>query len=400
MTNDLTFKEFSMNREFAVAAPERYVVANFDTISTPRILFFERAVKENLARIRQGCGGSLDRLRLMAKTAKSSRILGLYADSGMDKVKVSGVPEARAIARGTTIQDLLVAFPCLGPAADDFLALRREFPGRRFSTVVNSPQCAEALSKKADAPVDVFLDVDPGMRRTGVPFGEEAVALARRIAADGKLRLRGVHAYDGHIHHTNPHTVAAHAEWLLGALDALVGEIARLAEIEEVATSSSLTFVSNLAAHAKAACPWPITVTPGTASLWDSNYNDFAPGAFEYAAAVATRVVDVVRHRDTHLITTDCGIKFGASTDCGPVHVTELRGYRHFGASERFGQFEWIGIDRVSGKPVNDSARKRIGEAVLLFPRHVCTTLNQYAYGLMIRDGRAEERVEIAARDG
>jgi D-serine deaminase-like pyridoxal phosphate-dependent protein len=389
-----------MNREFAVSAPKRYKVANLGEIATPRILFFEWAILENLERIRQICGGSLDSLRLMAKTVKSSRMLAVYASRGMSKVKASSTAEARAIARGTAIMDILVAFPCLGPAVEDFFSLRREFPNRRFSTAVNTRQCAIALSEKAEAPVEVFLDIDPGMRRTGVPLGREVVPLARLITETENLRLRGLHVYDGHIHHSNPLTVSAHSAWLIREIGAVVADVARFAEIEEVATSSSLTFADNLAEYANGGHSWPITVTPGTAALWDSNYNDLAPNSFEYAAAVSTRIVDIVRHRDTHLITTDCGVKFGASTDCGRIHLADLRGYSHFGSSERFGQFEWIGVDRATGEPLDSSFHKSVGETILLYPRHVCTTLNQYAYGLLVRDEVAGERVEIDARDG
>jgi D-serine deaminase-like pyridoxal phosphate-dependent protein len=389
-----------MNREFTVSAPERYKVANLGEIVTPRILFFEWAMLENLERIRRICGGSLGRLRLMAKTVKSSRMLAIYASNGMSKVKVSSTAEARAIARGASIMDILVAFPCLGPAVEDFLSLRREFPDRRFSTVVNTQQCAISLSKKADTPVEVFLDIDPGMRRTGIPLGREAVMLARLITETGNLRLLGLHVYDGNIHHSNPLTVTAHSAWLIREIGAVAAEVSRFAEIEEVVTSSSLTFASNLAEHANGGHKWPITVTPGTAALWDSNYNDLAPDAFVYAAAVAARIVDVVRHRDTHLITTDCGVKFGAATDCGRIHVADLRGYSHFGSSERFGQFEWIGVDRAAGEPLDSSFHKSVGDTILLYPRHVCTTLNQYAYGFLVRNGVAGERVEIDARDG
>src|SRR5207244_12879748 len=49
--------------------------------------------------------------------------------------------------------------------------------------------------------VDVLVDVDVGNRRTGVAPGEPALALARTVAAQRALRLRGLQGYAGHCAH-------------------------------------------------------------------------------------------------------------------------------------------------------------------------------------------------------
>ncbi len=388
-----------MNTEFAPANPERYAVSGLDSISTPRLLFFEWALVANRNRLRELSDG-FRKLRLMVKTFKSSEVLNYYVQDGLRSIKTSGVGEARCMAERTDVDDILISFPCFGPDAERFLRLRNEFAGKSFSTIVANLESARAVSNGAAAPVAVFIDVDPGMKRTGVPFGEPLVRLAEQIAALPGIEIRGLHIYDGHVHHSNQAAVAAHSRELMELIDEAVGSLSALCKISEVVTGSSLTAESNIRAHAEGGYSWRHTVSPGTSVLWDSGYNDFLPGAYDYAAAVATRVIEVVHLGNSHVLTTDCGHKFGVPTDAGPIHVTGLAGYRHFKSNERHGQFCWMGVDRATGKPIDSDLRDAVGKVVLVFPRHVCPTVNQYDYGLLIRDGCAVQEIRIDARDG
>lgn len=388
-----------MNTEFAVADPQRYLVGGLDDVSTPRLLIFEWALLANLGRLKQMSDG-FSKLRLMVKTFKSSEILGYYAEQGLRSIKTSGIGEARCMAANTAVGDILISFPCLGPDAERFHRLREEFPNKSFSTIAGNLESARAVAGSQHAPADIFIDIDPGMKRTGVPFGEPLRLLAGQIASLPGVRIRGLHIYDGHIHHSNQAAVARHSESLMRRIDESVQSLSGICEISEVVTGSSLTARSNIRAHTEGGYSWRHTVSPGTSVLWDSGYNDFLPGAYDYAAAVAARVIDVVYSGGSHILTTDCGHKLGIPTDAGPVHVTNFSGYRHFKSNERHGQFCWLGIDRATGCRVETDLRNAVGKVVLVFPRHVCPTVNQYDYALLVREGRIVQEVRIDARDG
>ena len=304
------------------------------------------------------------------------------------------------MAANTAIEDILVSFPCFGPSIDGFLRLRQDLPGKRFSLIVNNLQAARELSGKADTRVDVYLDVDPGMRRTGVAFGAPLRELACQVAALPRLEIVGLHVYDGHIHHPNAQAVADYSTALMRTIDASLRDLPSACQIREVVTSSSLSAESNLAAYRKGGYTWRHTVSPGTSVLWDSNYNDLMPGRYEYAAAVATRIIDVIPNGGRHILTTDCGVKFGASTDCGPVHVLPLAGYRFSAGYERHGSFAWLGMDRKTGEPLTQDMRAALGQPVLLVPQHVCPTVNHYSFAYLIRDGKIHGKLPIDARDG
>ncbi len=168
-----------MNREFCIDRPERYAVRGLDGVETPRLLLFDWALSENRRRLKAMSAG-FRQLRLMAKTCKASAILEDYHRDGLEMVKASSVREAQVIAQGTGIADILVAAPLYGPAVERYRGMQTEFPEKRFRVIVPNRLCARGLSEGAEDEVEVFLDVDPGMGRTGVAFGRPAVELAGR----------------------------------------------------------------------------------------------------------------------------------------------------------------------------------------------------------------------------
>ena len=388
-----------MNREFCIAAPERYAVRDLDEVETPRLLLFDWALRVNRERLKAASDGFRN-VRLMAKTIKASAIFEEYRRDGLKAIKASCVSEARAVAQGTGIKDILVAFPLYGPTLRSFVALRAEHPDKRIATTVPNRACAEGLASATKDEVDIFLDVDPGMLRTGVAFGPRVLELAGVIRSQPHLRLAGMHVYDGQIRHPNAVAVRRYSEALMARIDDAVSSLGGPDVIREVVTSSSITALSNLEAHRAGNYDWHHTVSPGTTVLWDSNYNDLMPGAFEYAAAVAARVVDARPYRDGWILTTDCGHKMGASTDHGLVHVLNVRGFRVFGVNERFGRLLWLGHDRATGAALDADPSDLLGRVVLIFPNHVCPTVNQYSFALRVRDGAVAERVPIDGRDG
>jgi 3-hydroxy-D-aspartate aldolase len=65
---------------------------------------------------------------------------------------------------------------------------------------IDHPAVVAAIGRALDpldAKLDVVIDIDPGIRRTGVASPDAAVALARAVADQPRLRYRGVQYYCG-----------------------------------------------------------------------------------------------------------------------------------------------------------------------------------------------------------
>jgi D-serine deaminase-like pyridoxal phosphate-dependent protein len=113
------------------------------------------------------------------------------------------------------------------PAVARLAALNGRTTGLRAT--VDHPDAVDALARAAEGsgrPLELVVDIDPGIHRTGVASAADAVALARRIADHGSLHFAGVQFYCGVEQHIEAYadrhaTVAKRTAKLRAVLDAL-----------------------------------------------------------------------------------------------------------------------------------------------------------------------------------
>lgn len=150
-------------------------------------------------------------LRPHAKTHKSVDIARRQIAAGAVGVCVAKLGEAEALAGGG-IASIHITSPVVSaPAIARLIDLRAACPG--LSVVVDHPDNVAALASAGfDAPLGVFIDVDPGIHRTGVASPQAAVDLAAAIAASPTLHYAGVQFYCGAEQHAA--TVEARREAL------------------------------------------------------------------------------------------------------------------------------------------------------------------------------------------
>jgi len=178
-----------------------YRIADAESVASPALLVHPDTIEENLRRM-IAMAGAADRLRPHVKTHKLPQVIALELRHGITKFKVATIAEAEmtAAAGGT---DILLAYPTIGPNAGRLAELVTRFPQVRFRAIADSDEGVAALGAAATAAgvtIDVLIDLDVGMHRTGIAPGPAAVALYRRIATTPGLVPGGLHAYDGHLH--------------------------------------------------------------------------------------------------------------------------------------------------------------------------------------------------------
>jgi D-serine deaminase-like pyridoxal phosphate-dependent protein len=114
-------------------------------------------------------------------------------------VTVATAREAEALA--PVCRDILIAYPLLGQSKLNRVIQLDPFPGRltiAVDSLVALGEVAEA-ARSAGRDVGVLIELDVGMKRTGVPTIEEAVALAAEASNKTGVRYDGVMFYPGHI---------------------------------------------------------------------------------------------------------------------------------------------------------------------------------------------------------
>ena len=174
-----------------------YKLADEAEVVTPALVFHPALIRANIAAVVKAAGGP-DRLRPHVKTHKSADVVRLQLDAGVTKHKCATIAEAEMLA-SAGVPDVLLAYPLIGPNVKRFAELIRTFPGTKFSALVDHPDTLAPIAAigSTAAPVEVLVDVNLGMDRTGIVL-EQAAGLYVKAAATPGLRVGGLHCYDGH----------------------------------------------------------------------------------------------------------------------------------------------------------------------------------------------------------
>lgn len=357
-------------------------------LASPALVIHLDRVRENVRRVLAATGGRPGRWRPHLKTTKLPEVWDELLAAGLRHFKCATVREARVFLewlerRGIGDADLLVGYPLTGPALALLGRAVAERPaGARVAVLVD---CREALLE-LPAGVDAFVDVNVGMDRTGVPIADvERIVELARAAGD---RLRGLHAYDGHLFgSTGERREAAFAcyDRVLELAERVAGAVGRWPG--ELVTSGTPTFLQALEHPGLAALPAGAhRVSPGTVVFHDfRSEQTIAELDLVPAAVVLARVVS---HPAPGVATCDAGSKAIAADAGDPVaHVLGWPGLEARRPSE-----EHLPLGARDGR------LPERGAPLWLVPRHVCPTVNLAERAVLVDGGVVRGTARVAAR--
>ena len=358
-----------------------FTISNAAEVASPALLVYPDRVEENVRRMIRMAGG-VERLRPHIKTNKLPEVIRMQMDQGITKFKCATIAEAEMVA-ACGAPDVLLAYQPVGPNIHRLIQLVRTFPGTEFSALADDEGTIRALSGaavSAGVTVNLFLDLDCGMHRTGVAPGPDAVELYRLISALPGLHGAGLHAYDGHIHDTELDARTRACDTSFAPVHALREELVDGGlPVPALVAGGTPTFPL----HAQRP---DVECSPGTTVFWDLGYSTTLPDLdFLPAVLLLTRVVS---KPGTNLLCLDLGHKAVASEGPPPrVELLGLPGARAAGHSEEHLTLE---TDRAREIPV--------GSSFYGIPWHVCPTVALHNEAVVVRNGRAEERWQVVGR--
>ena len=356
-----------------------YKPVNESSIATPSILLFPERIEENIRRMIR-IAGSAERLRPHVKTHKIAEIVQLQIQHGISSFKCATLSEVEMAARAGAL-DILLAYPLLEPATMLWFDLIDRFPESRLAVTVDSEAALNQIvhqAHKRGKPVDLFVDLDNGMHRTGIAPAE-AYGLIATIVNTPNVNFRGVHIYDGHIHDTDPEERKVHCERDFEAVLSLLGKLHQDGiEVGELACGGTPTFPIHAAHPSRTLCP-------GTPLLWDAGYTRTIPDLdFLPAAVVAGRVISKTRQK----ICLDLGYKSIASEMKHPrLHFLELEYEEVLNHSE-----EHLGLK------CSETDHHNIGDVVYALPTHICPTMALHEEAYVSRKQKVTETWKVVAR--
>jgi D-threonine aldolase len=359
-----------------------FTVNNLEEIPSPALLIFPDRVAENIQRMIRMTGAAA-RLRPHIKTHKMAAIIRMHLAAGITRFKCATIAEAEMAAMAGA-RDVLLAYQLVGPNVDRFLQLREKFPQTRFSTVVDDPAALHHLSQagaRRMAEVEVLLDLDCGMGRSGLPPGKKALDLYRMFSTSAGIKPGGLHVYDGHIHAVDPGERQRLCRQAFDPLPAFQKEIIEAGvPLPRIVAGGTPTFPF----HAKRE---EVECSPGTCVLWDFGYaSKYTDLDFLPAALLLTRVVS---KPGPNRLCLDLGHKAVASESPHPrVYLPAIPEARAVMHSEEHLVVETAKSDTFE-----------LGAPLLGIPWHICPTVALYSEAVVIENGLGVSRWKIEARE-
>jgi D-serine deaminase-like pyridoxal phosphate-dependent protein len=358
---------------------------SLDELETPTPIVDLDRMERNLDRAAAYAAKHGLALRPHIKTHKSPRIAEEQMRRGAVGLTCATPREAEVMS--DVSDDVLLAYPPVGAARARRIV---SIPDRtRVTVALDSAIAIEHLAAAAalvGRRISVYIELDLGMHRVGVPSVEEAITLAQLVRRTPSLEYAGIAFYPGHVREPVAEQDAKLDE-IRRSLQEVISTMARAGVRPKVVSGGSTPTVWR--SHE---LPEVTEIRPGTYVFNDRTTAEI--GACAWDDCALTVLATVVSTAVQGQAVIDAGTKalgrepirgadvggFGALVDRPEVTVKAM--------SEEHGMLD---LSRTSWRP-------EVGERVRVVPNHVCIVvhLNDVVYGT--RNGTLETSWPVAAR--
>jgi D-serine deaminase-like pyridoxal phosphate-dependent protein len=358
------------------------------SLNTPALVIDVEALDRNIASMAGFAAGAGLKLRPHAKTHKSADIARRQIAAGALGVCCAKLGEAEALTEAG-VEGLLITSPVVGePAVARLVALALRAPTLMASC--DNPDAVAAIgaaARAAGARLTLLVDVDPGLRRTGVADAAAALALARQIDAHPALTFGGVQFYCGAEQHIEDY--AARREAIVAKMERLTAAIDAL---KAAGLPPGIVSGGGTGSHAIDGELGIFTeLQVGSYIFMDRQYNDCAlteaaPRPFETSLMIDARVISASYPM---LVTVDAGLK-AMATEAGAPPILA-------GAAEG-SAYHFMGDEHGAIVPPRGVAPPKLGERVTLAAPHCDPTVNLYEAYHVVRGDTLEAIWPVTAR--
>lgn len=355
-----------------------------DSIETPAPVVDLDRLDRNIARVADYARSHGLALRPHVKTHKSTRVAAAQVAAGAAGLTCATPREAEVMQAASG--NLLVAYPPVDPLRAARIA---RLEADRVTVALDSAAAIDAMSRAAtDAgrTVHVYIELDLGMHRVGVPTAAEAIALARRTADARNLEFAGIAFYPGHVRQD------------VGEQDAAIRSVAAglTAAVDEFSAAGLRP---------------PVVSGGSTPTLWRSHemgpVTEIRPGTYVYndrttAAIGACAMDDCALTVLATIVST--AVPGQAVIDAGTKSLGRepVRGADGDGFGALLEQPEVVVRAMSEEHGILDLTRSswtpRVGERVRVVPNHVCIVVHLFDGIIGLRGGEIAERWPVAAR--
>ncbi|SFK04657.1 D-serine deaminase, pyridoxal phosphate-dependent [Halobacillus dabanensis] len=356
---------------------------------TPYIVIDEKILHKNIRKMSKLAKMNEVDLRPHIKTHKIPHIAKLQLAEGAVGITVAKISEAKVMA-SYGINDIFIAYPVVsGAKAREICVLNKELSN--LIVGVDSIEGARVLNEyanKYNQIIQVRLEIDTGLERTGVDF-QKAIVLAKELAQLEFLSLQGIFTFKGPVYKGEATTDVQKAGREEGELMVEVATQLREAgiEVDDISVGSTPTAASAVTVGG-------ITeIRPGTYVFNDAMQVKLGVSEWEDCAAKVISTV-VSRPSDKRAV-IDGGSKTFA-TDVQPNHAPlYLQG---FGTMQQYPKALFARMNEEHGVIMTNGSDLKIGEKVSVIPNHICSTINLHNYVYLKKGENDYEKLKVEAR--
>lgn len=360
-----------------------YIIDNVNELDSPALAFYPDRIEHNIATLNASID-SVDRLRPHVKTHKSAEVTSLMIKAGITKFKCATIAEAEMLG-ACGAADVLLAYQPVGPKVKRYVLLVKAFPLTRFSCLVDNLRSLNEISAAAVASgleINLFLDLNIGMNRTGIMPDERALALYEEMSAIKGVHVVGLHGYDGHIHDAS--LSERREKWLVGwnAIKSLKDSIVAKGLPAPVIVGGGTPTYPFYAEQAEVEC------SPGTFVVWDNGYQrSFGEQKYAVAAVLVSRVISLLNETKVCL---DLGHKAVAAEN----ELTKRVSFMNAPEAKIVSQSEeHLVLELAKGHGF------KVGNVLYGVPIHICPTVALYDRAATITDHKFTGEWSITSRN-
>lgn len=355
---------------------------NFETIDSPALIVYPAMVHKNIAEMVK-MAGSVARLRPHIKTHKTAEGIRMMQAQGIYKFKCATIAEAELLAINNA-KDVLLAHQPAGVKIDRLIKLIQHYPATLFSTIADDVHQAERINAKcneAGITLNLYIDLNVGMNRTGILPDDAAIDLYEFIHAATHLKFSGLHVYDGQHRQANPIEREQACELAFQKVYTWIEKLEQKGYARPLIIAGGSPSFS---AHAK---KLDRECSPGTNIFWDHGYATICPEQhFTPAVHIVTRVIS---KPSSNRVCLDLGHKAVASENeiTKRVYFPSNTDLKPVGQSE-----EHLVMETEHAEKYN------VGDILIGIPYHICPTVALHETLIAIENDQVIGEWQVAAR--
>lgn len=357
-------------------------------MDTPAIIIDKEKLIKNIYKMSDIARYNKVNLRPHIKTHKIPYIANEQLKAGAIGITAAKITEAEVMANHGA-DDIFIAYPLV---SETKIHRAIELSKRiRVILGIDSVKGAENISKLAEqnnVEMEVRLEVDTGLKRTGIPY-DEVLSIANEILTYKNIKVTGIYTFRGPVLNDHP-TLDVEAAGIDEGKKMV--DLARKLRLEGIPIQD-VSVGSTSTSPSAATVPGVTEIRPGTYVFYDAMQEKYGCCSEKECAAVV-RVTVVSRPTESRAI-VDGGSKTFA-TDVQPNQPPIfLKGYgKVLGHSnivlERL--TEEHGMLRIDGESSIET-----GDTLDIIPNHICSTINLHN-DVFIEEGGNYQHFTVMAR--